>query len=465
MPTAIRSEYESKYRPIRMNIRQRGEDAVRGRPVLWEGSRVDAHRIAVLAAFGHAEVPVVRKPRVSILAGGDELRSVEDASPDVVVDSNSPMLAAMCKEAGAEPRCFGIAEDTAEGLEKKIVEALEGADVLLTVGGASVGERDLVRGVLAKLGMEEVFWKVALKPGKPVGFGRLDGKLIFMLPGNPGAAAITFDELMRPALIALQGGGELKRPRLHGRLKGPVKKQPGLSYLLRGKATMGNDGVEIEVLSRQGSGQITPPLACNAVAHLPRGAGSFEAGDEVEICLTGALPERSRPPLLSFVGTSNSGKTTVLCRLIERLSSDLRVGAIKSAHTFTMDREGKDTQRMRASGARAVGVASPTERACIVATEHPTRLAEMASTLPEELDIIVAEGFKRDRFTPKVEVHRKGNPFLFRGREIVNIVAIVTDEDDVPGELPRFRPEELDALERFVRDFIGQGEPPPKMEC
>jgi molybdopterin molybdotransferase len=189
------------------HIRAAGLDFAEGRPLLAAGRRLDARHVALAAAAGQAHLPVRRKPRVAILATGDELvRPGEPAGPDQIVASNPYAVAAIAARAGAEPVDLGIARDTPEALDEAIGQAQAArADLLVTLGGASVGEADLVQATLARHGMALAFWKVALRPGKPLIHGRLGGMAILGLPGNPVSSVVCAILFVVPAIRRLLG--------------------------------------------------------------------------------------------------------------------------------------------------------------------------------------------------------------------------------------------------------------------
>jgi molybdopterin molybdotransferase len=188
-------------------IRPAGLDFREGEVLLRAGERLDARRLALAAAMGHAELPVRRRPRVAILATGDELvRPGEPAGPDQIVASNPYALRAIVERAGGEAIDLGIARDTVEDLNRAIGTALgSGADLLVTLGGASVGEHDLVQLALTQGGMELGFWRVALRPGKPLMHGRLGNTLLLGLPGNPVSSIVCGILFVAPVIRALLG--------------------------------------------------------------------------------------------------------------------------------------------------------------------------------------------------------------------------------------------------------------------
>jgi molybdopterin molybdotransferase len=188
-------------------VRPSGLDFTTGTPLLFAGQRLDARRLALAAAMGHAKLPVRRRPRVAILATGDELvRPGEPSGPDQIVASNPFALTALVTQAGGEAVDLGIARDTFEDLERSILAGRDsGADLLVTLGGASVGEHDLVQSALTRQGMELGFWRVALRPGKPLMHGRVGPMLLLGLPGNPVSSIVCGILFVVPLIRALLG--------------------------------------------------------------------------------------------------------------------------------------------------------------------------------------------------------------------------------------------------------------------
>ena len=437
------------------NVRNKGEDTPAGRILLPTGYPIDPPAVAILATFGYTMVPVGRRPRVAILSTGDELIDAEKAQPGRIVDSNSHVALALAKEAGALATRLGIAPDLVNEVAARISTARVDHDVVVTLAGSSMGEHDVTKEAFAAVGVDLRFWNVAMKPGKPVGFGRLGSKLFFALPGNPAAAATTFDLLVGPALRAMTGAREVVRPTVRGRLASPARKQPGLTYFLRGNARI-DGGIVLSLPAFQGSGQLTPTLGTNAYAILPRGQTELLPGDEVDVQLLAPPIAASSPPVVCVVGPSGIGKTTLLTKVLARLVGDgLRVGALKhDAHEFQLDHEGKDTFRFRAAGAQAIGIASKTARAMIATTERPTSLRELVTTLPTSLDLVLVEGYKNED-APKIEVHRRGRPLLWQTTGLSRVIAVVSDDETAESPGPRFAHEDIDGVCALLRSFVA----------
>ncbi len=436
------------------NVRLRGETLHQDDLILRRGARISSQELGVLAAFGLSQVPVARRPLVHVVTCGDELHPVSEAADGLTIDSNGPMIAGMSRETGARVSRSGPLKDDAEPLRRHLVEASGDADLLITIGGASVGERDLVVDSLLAEGAKLIFHRVALKPGKPVGLLLLQGRPVFVLPGNPAACAMTFDRLVRPFLRSMLGAApdQLSRPQLPATLTNEVPKQPALTYFLRGHAELSRAGLRVMVPARQASGQITAGLFGNALVTLPAGSGLIKAGQSVQVELLASPPIAPRPPVLAFAGYSGSGKTTALTALICRLRArGLRIAALKhDAHEFQLDREGKDTARFTAAGATAIAIASASRRAVIEETARPTTLNELIAAISVDVDLILVEGYKHSD-VPKIVVQRQGiDSYPASGP---NVVAVLTDTPDGLS-LPTFAHEDESALEAFVVEFI-----------
>ena len=200
------------------NVRRAGEDIITGEVAVAAGVRLGPGELGLLAALGAAQVPVIRAPRVAVIATGDELVDVA-AEPGLgqIVDSSAHALAAMIRDAGGVPSYIGIAKDEPVTMAALIAGALD-HDVVITTGGVSAGERDYVRAALAAAGVELELYKVAMKPGKPFSFGVTGRVPVFGLPGNPVSTFVAFELFVRPALLAMQGAAVTARPRAPVRL-------------------------------------------------------------------------------------------------------------------------------------------------------------------------------------------------------------------------------------------------------
>src|SRR5204862_5824904 len=231
-------------------------------------------QLGALAAAGVAAVACVRRPRVAILATGSELaRPGDELRPGQVYESNGLMLAASLAAVGADIELLPTVADD-ERAHREALERGLAADVLVTSGGVSVGPHDLVRRIEAELGVEEVFWRVAIKPGKPVSFGLRGSTVVFGLPGNPVSSLVGFELFVRPAVLALQGFAD-PLPRFEpGRLAAAVKQSPARDELVRARSTDASDGaVGLEPLAGQASHMIARAAAAAVLVLVPRGGG------------------------------------------------------------------------------------------------------------------------------------------------------------------------------------------------
>lgn len=267
------------------HIRFRGEDVRSGDTVVSAGTIVHPPEISMLASFGKATVPVYRKARVAVLSTGDELIELgEQPVSGKIVNSNALSLAAAIREVGAEPAILGIARDTVESHREKMAEGLQ-ADALVTSAGVSAGDRDLVRDCLAELGVRQLFWKVEIKPGGPFAFGVKEGKPVFSLPGNPVSTMVTFEELVRPALLRMMGHRRVIKPYVRATLRGEVRKKPGKVHFLRVRVEVENGAYWATSAGDQNTGILGTMLRANGIAVLPKEKTAFSPGEEVEVHL------------------------------------------------------------------------------------------------------------------------------------------------------------------------------------
>ncbi len=267
------------------HVRRRGGDVPAGRTVILAGTPLRPPEIGMLASFGKAFVPVYRRPRVAVLSTGDELVELgETPTPERIVNSNSLSLAAALSEAGAVPEILGIARDDRESLREKIAAGLA-ADALITSAGVSAGDRDLVRDVLADLSVRQVFWKIRMRPGSPTAFGVKDGRPVFSLPGNPVSTLVTFEELVRPALLKMMGRAEPVKPFVKASLARAVRKKPGRVQFLRVRVAVKEGRYEADPAGDQNTGILATLLSSDGLAFLPENRTGFDAGEEVDVHL------------------------------------------------------------------------------------------------------------------------------------------------------------------------------------
>jgi len=266
------------------NIRSAGEDIRRGETVLEAGTELGAAELGVLASLAVAHPLVFRRPRVGILGGGDEIVDVDQPeeilSGRKVASSNSHTLGALVRLAGGEPLDLGLARDTPASLRQHLARAPE-CDLLVTTAGISVGEHDHLRDVVAEMGGSLDFWKLRMRPGAPVGFGRVLGIPWVGLPGNPVSAMVTFELFVRPAIRAMAG------QRLSFRRTTPVSAaeaislRPTLQHFLRAIVTETASGPEARLTGPQGSGILTSMVRANALLVVPEGQHETPKGSRL----------------------------------------------------------------------------------------------------------------------------------------------------------------------------------------
>ncbi len=267
------------------HVRQAGEDIARGATVLAAGRRIRAADLGLLASVGVVEVSVRRRLRVAFFSTGDELRSLgEPLGEGEIYDSNRYTLYGMLKRFGADALDLGVVRDEPTALREAFERAGADADVVITSGGVSVGAADYVRKVLAEVG-EVGFWKVNMKPGKPIAFGRLrTGAAFFGLPGNPVSAMVTFYQLVQLALQRMAGTEPQLPQALTARAGCPLKKGSGRREFQRGYLEAGPDGgLTVRPAAPQGSGILSSMSRANCFIVLPEASGPVEAGQPVRV--------------------------------------------------------------------------------------------------------------------------------------------------------------------------------------
>jgi molybdopterin molybdotransferase len=265
------------------NVRVSGEDVRKGDVILRAGTELGAPEIALAATQGYGELNVYRRPRVVALSTGTELvpPGERELSPGEIYDSNSFAIVAQAREAGAEARRVAAASDEPEALRDAIREALEDADVVVTSGGVSVGEKDLVKGTMNDLGVEQIFWGVKFKPGKPLYFGMREDAAVFGLPGNPVSAMVCFDLFVRPALMRMMGREDRKRARINVYFEEDISNRFGRLHAMRVNLESTEKGWRAESVGAQGSGLVSSLTKADALA-LIGPESEVRAGETVE---------------------------------------------------------------------------------------------------------------------------------------------------------------------------------------
>lgn len=266
------------------NVRRAGEDIARGQLVLKRGAVLRPAEIGVIASLGKETTWVIRRPVVAIIATGDELAALGQPLPEgKIYNSNSFSVAAQVLRYGGIPQILGIARDRVKDIKDKIKEALS-ADLLLTSGGVSMGNYDLVKDVLAKQG-EISFWTVRMKPGKPLAFGMIKGVPHLGLPGNPVSSMITFELFARPAILKMMGKKNLSKPTIEATLEGHIKNTDGRRIFARAIVSREGNRYLARIAGPQGSGILTSMSRANGLVIVPEDVEAVEEGETVEVLM------------------------------------------------------------------------------------------------------------------------------------------------------------------------------------
>jgi len=420
-----------------LNVRCRGEDIAAGNLILEKGTVLRPQEIGVLASLGHSATLVIRRPIVAILATGDELVGVgQPLVPGKIYDSNTYAIAAEVSRYGGIPRILGIGRDSIQSLNEKIGEGLD-ADMLVTSGGVSKGDYDIVKDVLAECG-EIGFWTVCMKPGKPLAFGvikksvgRKKRKVPHLgLPGNPVSSMITFEQFARPAILKMMGKKALAKPTIRAIIEGDITNTDGRRVFARVMVTRRGGQYYASLTGPQGSGILTSMTKADGLAVIPEISKEVKAGDMVEVQMLDwgeEQGEASKLPIVAIVGKSESGKTVLMEQLIAEFKKrGAKVAAVKHSHAgMEIDHPGKDSWKFSQAGSDAVCISAPDRLAFIKNVARELNIEEIPPIIGSEFDLILVEGFKRS-IVPKIEVHRKelGDDLLCSPEELL---AVVTD--------------------------------------
>jgi molybdopterin molybdotransferase len=273
------------------NVRYAGEDQRQGEVVVRAGALIRPAEVGVLASLGRTHVWVHRRPRVAVLSTGDEVVPIDQPlAPGKIRNANGYSLAALVRHYGGEPLDLGIAPDRPEAIRAKLLEGVErGADLLLTSGGVSLGDHDVVKLVLREEG-ELAFWSIDLRPGKPLAFGRFRGVPVMGLPGNPVSSMVTFELFARPAMLRLAGHRRLRKVELEATTLQPISNRSGRENFMRGivERRLTSDGTPqwvVRLTGEQGSGILTSMLKANALVRVPKAQTRVEAGSRVRVLM------------------------------------------------------------------------------------------------------------------------------------------------------------------------------------
>ncbi len=272
------------------NTRRAGEDLAHGAVALPAGKRIGPAELGLIASLGVAEVEVKRRLRVAFFSTGDELASIgKPLAPGEVYDSNRYTLHGLLTKLGADIIDMGVVPDQPEVLEATLAEAAQVADAIITTGGVSVGEADFVREILEKLG-EVRFWKLNIKPGRPMAFGKVGNAWLFGLPGNPVAVMVSYTQFALDALLRLSGLDPLPvRPLLTVAAENAIRKQPGRREYLRGQIVAVDGQWQVKTIGNQGSGVLRSMSEANCFVVLAEDCAGVQAGESVQVQLFDGL--------------------------------------------------------------------------------------------------------------------------------------------------------------------------------
>lgn len=265
------------------HVRKAGEDIKAGEAALKAGTRMGLQHLGLLAGLGYAHVPVFRLPRVAVLATGSELIAIDEPlAPGKIRNCNSLLLVALLRRLGVEPTDLGVVVDERDLIRQQLEEAAK-SDIILISGGVSVGEHDLVKRCLRDLGMETLFWRVNMKPGKPLLFGRWRNSVVFGLPGNPISCVVCFLEFIAPFLQKVMGEQDPRNNRVHARLTQPIRKKEPRTQLFTAHLEENQGRLSVTPTPQQGSGMLNSLAQANAFIVVPEDIMQLEEGSLVEV--------------------------------------------------------------------------------------------------------------------------------------------------------------------------------------
>jgi molybdopterin molybdotransferase len=281
------------------DIRRAGEDVREGELVIPRGTSVRPAGIGMLASLGRSFVSVYQRPLIAVLATGNELVDIDESpSPWKIINSNSYSLASQALDCGALVMQMGIAKDKREDLLARFQAAMR-ADVIISSGGVSVGDYDLVKDIMQEVGSRMQFWQVAMRPGKPLAFGRIGNVPMFGLPGNPVSSMISFEQFIRPAILKMMGHQEIFRKTVRAVLQEDIEKRKGFTHFIRALVKAGAGGYTVSTTGEQGSGILKSMVRANGLIVLPENTEKVKAGTEVKVqLLDNSLSWTSQPEYL-----------------------------------------------------------------------------------------------------------------------------------------------------------------------
>lgn len=286
------------------NVRPQGEDVKKGECIIRKGTQIRPAEAGMLAILAKSFVLVYQQPRVAILSTGDELADLDERfTEEKIINSNSYGIAAAVQEAGGIPLLLGIAVDQPEALKEKISHGLN-ADILVLSGGVSMGDYDFTKAVFKELGADMNFWKLAIRPGQPLAFGRIHDTLAFGLPGNPVSSMVTFEQLVRPSILKMSGLQRIERPVVQAQIQEKFTKRNDRRHFLRGVLTREDGVLKVRTTGEQGSGILTSMVQANCLIDVAEEIEKLNPGDIVNVqVLTTHIWTNDPPPVTSGHGT------------------------------------------------------------------------------------------------------------------------------------------------------------------
>ena len=280
----------------RQDIRFAGEDVREGEVVISQGNIIRPAEIGMLAALGRSFVSVYQRPVIAVVATGDELVDIDETpTPWQIISSNSYSITAQIIDCGGLPLQVGIAKDTREDLVSKFKAALR-ADIIVSSGGVSVGDYDLVKDVMKEVGNQMQFWQVAMRPGKPLAFGAMGGIPVFGLPGNPVSSMISFEQFVRPSILKMMGHKNLFRKTVRATVGEDITKKKGTKHFIRARVECVNEKYTVTSTGEQGSGILKSMVRANGLIILSENVTSVKKGDEVTVQLIDRTFEQTAKP-------------------------------------------------------------------------------------------------------------------------------------------------------------------------
>jgi molybdopterin molybdotransferase len=447
------------------NILPKGSDVSAGQLLVSAGTILRPAQVGLLAAAGHSQVPVIRQPRVAIIATGDEVVAPGEELPEGrLFASNLVTLAAWCSLYGMGT-AVSVVKDDAQAIKGCLLEARVGSDAILTSGGAWKGERDLVVGLLDQLGWQKIYHRVKIGPGKAVGFGLWQGRPVFCLPGGPPSNQMAFIQLALPGLMKLGGHTRPGLRKTVARLEERVQGQIDWTQFIQGRFETRDSGVVFQPFEK--TSRLEAMARTEGFLPIPEGTEVIPEGAMVRAqVVTFVYPNthwlpRGGPSVISFVAKSGTGKTTFLEKLIPELKDrGLQVGVLKHhAHATPFDVPGKDSYRLAQAGADVVVGACAVQVAVFYQEDGAADLGGVIARHFGGVDLVLAEGFKKGDY-PKIEIHRAAAGHLSGVRDNTELlcepgelIALVTDER-LANHIPRFDLDDAAGVADFLLAWL-----------